>query len=94
MKRTLLSILLTFSGALSATTFYQTYPGSNARDYSQSATTIERSGNGYNIYQTYPGSNARDYSQPSYQIMDNQMYQTYPGSNARDYSRPGFGWSE
>ena len=46
------------------TMVYETYPGTNVRDYNKPGVKIEDD----NVYQTYPGTNVRDYNKPGYKI--------------------------
>lgn len=66
-------------------TLYETYPGSNARDWSKPAIVIEEG----NLYRTLPGSNARNWGESAIRKENGVIYRTLPGSNSRDWSQPG-----
>lgn len=65
---------------------YQTYPGSNAPDYSKPGMRVD----GNRMQPTYPGSTGADYSKPGYIREGNTIRQTFPGSSGIDYSKPGY----
>lgn len=66
-------------------TVHETYPGSNARDWSKPAIVIEEG----TLYRTLPGSNARNWGESAIRKENGVIYRTLPGSNRRDWSQPG-----
>ncbi len=92
--KTLLLLLAFIPLGVQATTIYETYPGSNTRNWGQPAVRVQEGQNGVNIYQTLPGSNTRDYRQPGTVIQNGTIYRTLPGSNTRDWSKPGVRWED
>jgi hypothetical protein len=66
MKILIVFIALITTAYAQDTVIYQTYPGTDIRDYSAPSMVIERDGvqgNGIG-YQTHPGTTVRDYSKP------------------------------
>jgi hypothetical protein len=83
--------LILASAAVQSADIYETYPGTNVRDYSKPGYHVDQNSG----YPTLPGTNgARDYSRPGYGVQRDSggetFYPTLSGTNgARDWSQPG-----
>ena len=90
MKKLFAIVLLVASAGISAETFYQTFPGTGIRDWSQPGFVIQETRKS-RFWRGMAETDAEFGLLPWSYKPQYEGYQTIPGTDIRDFTAPGIG---